>query len=250
MSDTPIEDYLDELQRRTHADPRTTRRLLDEAADHLFTAAAEFEAGGMTRPDAEREAVRRIGPAAEMAQGAWRRSFGAMVLEVLRGAVLLGGWGLVAVGLSGGVAAVMNALASPRFVGAATALGTGGHGIAETAHDAVSLRVLAGVVGLLVLLGYVLLRRYTKPAAVLPAGLIDALGAAGFAAATVVLAGASIDQAATGVGGHGVGFFLSGAVISLVGAVIFCARATRALILAPRPTRRHSWAVLAVTHRH
>jgi hypothetical protein len=35
MSETPIEDYLDELLRRTRADARTTRRLLEEASDHL-----------------------------------------------------------------------------------------------------------------------------------------------------------------------------------------------------------------------
>jgi hypothetical protein len=42
-SGTPIEDYLDELLRRTHADPRMARRLLDEANDHLFAAADALE---------------------------------------------------------------------------------------------------------------------------------------------------------------------------------------------------------------
>lgn len=230
MSLTPVEDYLDDLLRRTHADPRTTRRLLDEANDHLFTAAAELEAAGMARVDAEREAVRRLGSANALVRGAWVRSFRAMVLEVLRAAILLGACGLVAVGLSGGLAAVMNALAGRSFVGGATVLGTGGQSITETAQDAVSLRVLAGVVGLLALAGYAALRRYTKPAAVLPDGLVDALGAAAFAAATAVLTGASIDQAVTGIGGHGVGFFLSGALISLAGTIVFCTRATRAFL--------------------
>lgn len=229
-SGTPIEDYLDALLRRTHADPRTTRRLLDEANDHLFAAAAELEASGRSRLDAEREAVRRFGPATELVRGAWRRSFVAMVLEVLRAAVLLGGCGLVAVGLSGGVVAVMNALAGNSFVGGTTVLGTGGHSVAETAQDAVSLRVLAGVVGLVVLAGYVVLRRYARSETVLPSGLVDALGAAAFAAATVGLIAASVDQARIGIGGHGVGFFLSGALVSLAGAVLFCARATRALL--------------------
>jgi hypothetical protein len=229
MSETPIEDYLDELLRRTHADPRTIRRLLDEANDHLFAAASEFEVAGMARVDAEREAVRRLGPATELARGSWRRSFKAMVLEVLRAAILLGGWGLVAVGLSGGVVALMNAVVGRGFVGGGTVLGTGGHTITETAHDAVSLRILAGIVGLLVLAGYALLRRYARPATVLPSGLVDALGAAGFAAATVVLGGAAVDQGT--ISGNGVGFFLSGALISLAGAIAFCARATRALVL-------------------
>ena len=227
---TPIEDYLDGVLRRAHADPRTTRRLLDEAADHLHATAAELETAGMERADAEREAVRRLGSAPELVRGSWRRSFTTLVLETLRAALLLGGWGLLAVGLSGGVAAAMTALVGQRFVGAVTVLGAGGATVTETARDAVGLRVLAGAVGLLVLAGYALLRRRTAPAVVLPRGLVDALGAAAFAAATAVLTATSIDQAVTGVAGHGVGFFLSGALVSLAGLVLFGARATRALL--------------------
>ncbi len=227
---TPIEDYLDELLRRTHADPRTTRRRLDEASDHLVAAAAELQAAGKPRVDAEREAVRRFGPVTDPARTSWRRSFGALVLETLHAAILLGACGLGAVGLSGGVVAMMNALFGQRFVGGATVLGTGGSTVTETAQDAVVLRVLAGVAGLLVLGGYAVLHRNAKPAVLLPRGLVDALGAAGFAAAALVLTGASLDQAVTGVGGHGVGFFLSGALVSLTGTILFSIRATRALM--------------------
>lgn len=227
---TPIEDYLDELLRRTHADPRATRRLLDEANDHLRTAAAELEATGMPRVEAEREALRRFGPPAELVRDSWRRSFGGLLAETLRATVLLGGCGLVAVGLSGVVVAVMNALFGRGFVGGATVLGTGGSTVAETAQDAVVLRVLAGVSGLVVLAGYAALRRWTEPGVVLPRGLVDALGAAGFAAAVVALTGASLDQAVTGPDGHGVGFFLSGALVALAGAALFCTRAARALL--------------------
>jgi hypothetical protein len=227
---TPLEDYLDELLRRTHADPRTTRRLLDEVNDHLAAAAAEFEAAGRSRVEAEREAVRRFGSAADVARASWRRSFTTLVLETLRAAILLGACGLVAVGLSGGVVAAMNALFGQRFVGGATVLGTGGSGVGETAQDAVVLRVLAGAVGLLVLASHLALRRYGKPAVVLPRGLVDALGAAAFAAAAIVLTCASVDQAVTSVGGGGVGFFLSGALVALAGAIGFSTRATRALL--------------------
>ena len=234
-SATPIEDYLDELLRRTHAAPRVARRLLDEAGDHLFAAAAELEATGLNRTDAERQAIERLGPPSELVRGSWRWSFGALVLETLRAAVLLGGCGLLAVGLSGAVAALMNAVAGNSFVGGATVLGAGGSTVAEGAHDAVALRALAGVAGLVVLAGYALLRRATKPVPVLPRGLIDALGAAAFAAATVVLTAASIDQAVKGTDGHGVGFFLSGALVSLPATILFCARATRALLRAHLP---------------
>lgn len=233
-NETPIEDFLDDLMRRSHAGPRTTRRLLDEAGDHLFAAAAEFEQRGMDRVAAEREAVQRFGMPGEVLAGASRHAFVAMALEVARAAVLLGGVGLVAVGLSGGLVAIMNAAFGMQFVGGASVAGTGGHSITETAQDAVSLRVLAGVAGLVLVAGYFVLRRWTRPEPVLPAGLIDALGAAAFAAATVVLVGASIDQGVTGTGGHGVGFFLSGALIAVVGTVVFCSRATRALLTSHR----------------
>lgn len=230
-SDTPIEDYLDELLRRTHADPRTTRQLLDEANDHLFTTASELQGNGVTRIDAETEAVRRLGPVTGLARGSWRRSFGAMILETLRAATLLGGWGLVAVGLSGVLAALMTTIAGHSFVGAATVLGTDGHTITETANDAVSLRIFAGLVGLLVLTGHAVLRRRPpRRPTVLPRGLIDTLGAAAFAAATAVLAGASLAQAMTSGATHGVGFFLSGALIALAAAIAFCTRATQALL--------------------
>jgi hypothetical protein len=228
--ETPIEDYLDELVRRTRSDPRTLRRLLDETNDHLAAAAAELEAAGKPRVDAEREAVRRFGPAADLARESWRRSLASLVVETVRAAILLGACGLVAVGLSGVLAAVFNVLFGQRFVGATTIWGTGGSTVNETAQDAVMLRVLAGLVGLLVLVGYAALRRYAKPAVVLPRGLVDALGAAAFAAAAVALTGASVDQAVAGAAGHGVGFFLSGALASLVGAIVFIARATRALL--------------------
>lgn len=232
---SPVENYLDDLLRHARTDPRSTRRLLDETSDHLFAAAAKHRAAGMTRLEAEREAVRQFGPQTQLTDGSWRRSFKAMVGEVTCAAVLLGGWGLVAVGLSSGIAAVMNALAGDSFVGAATVFGMGRHSVTESARDAVSLRVLAGVIGLAVLASYTLARRHTRPATVLPAGLTDALGAAAFAAATVALTGATIDQALTGTVRHGGGFFLSGALVSLCGAAIFCTRATHALI----PSQHH-----------
>ncbi len=230
MSATPIEDYLDELLRRTRADARTTRRLLDESADHLYGTRDELVAGGRSELDAEREAVRRFGDAPTLARAWSRRSFGALVLETVRAAVLLGGCGLVAIGVSGLLALVMNLVFGNAFVGAPTIAGTGGSTVAEGASDAVVLRVAAGLVGVLVLAGYRLARR---PARVLPPGLVDALGAAAFAAGTVVLGGASVDQAVHGHGSHGVGFFLSGALAAAVAAVLFCMRATRALL----PTR-------------
>ena len=87
MSDGPIEDYLDELLRRTRADARTTRRLLDEAGDHLYSAADELGRAGLSRADAEAEAVRRFGPAQPVVAATYRRSLMALSVETARAAM-------------------------------------------------------------------------------------------------------------------------------------------------------------------
>jgi hypothetical protein len=234
-----IDDYLDELLRRTRADARTTRRLLDEAADHLYATADELRRSGLSQRQAEAEAVRRFGPVRPIVQATFRRSFAALAAETLRAAVFLGGCGLVAVGLSGLVALAMNVSFGRSFVGGTTAFpGIGpGPSVAEAADDAVVLRVLVGLVGLFVLLGSLAWRRYHPRPVLLPAGLVDALGAAAFAVATVGLAIVSADQAAQ-TGTAGVGFSLSGALVALPACVYFCIRSGRALLpprLGPDP---------------
>jgi hypothetical protein len=229
MSQTPIDDYLDELLRRTRADARTTRRLLDEASDHLYATADELRSGGLSQQEAEAEAVRRFGPVTPIVRSTFRRSFLALVLETLRAAVFLAGCGLVAVGISGLVALVMNLSAGRSFVGGVTVFAGPGGSIQETADDAVVLRVIAGLAGLLLLLGYLAWRRQVSSPPLLPAGLVDALGAAAFAAGTAGLAIASADQAAQ-TGTAGVGFALSGALVALPATVYFCIRAAHALL--------------------
>jgi hypothetical protein len=230
MSETPIEDYLDELLRRTRSDARTTRRLLDEASDHLHATTAQLVNDGMSRQAAETEAVHRFGPVATIVHAKSRRSFLTLVVETLRSALFLAGCGLVAVGISGLVALVMNVWAGRSFVGGATVFGQGpGPSVQEVADDAVVLRVIAGLVGVVLLLGYLAWRRHIKSPPLLPPGLVDALGAAAFAAATTGLAIVSADQAAQ-TGTPGVGFPLSGALVALPATVYFCARAARALL--------------------
>lgn len=235
MTESPIENYLDELLRRTRADARATRRLLDEAGDHLYAAAAELQAGGSSRPDAETEAVRRFGPVAPIVRTTFRRSFLDLVAETSRAAVFLLGCGLVAIGASGLVALVMNVAVGRSFVGGHNALAGQGSSVQEAADDAVILRVLAGVLGLAILLASAVLRRRTSRPPVLPAGLVDALGATAFAAGTVCLAAAAGDQAAH-EGTSGVGFWVSGALVSLPACVYFCARATRAMLPTGSPS--------------
>lgn len=218
-----IEEYLDELLRRSRADARTTRRLLEEASDHLYATAAELTARGMARPQAEAEAVRRFGPAAALARASSVQSARALAAELARATVYLVGWGLAAIGASGLVAAGMNALFGRSFVGGFTLLGRTST-VAETAGDAVVLRVLAGVVGLVLLAAYRGFRPRRAGSTLLPAGLVEIVGAAAFAGSAALLIAVAVDQAAQH-GGRGVGFPLSGAVVALPAALYFGRRA-------------------------
>jgi hypothetical protein len=156
----------------------------------------------------------------------------ALVLETMRAALYLAGCGLVAVGISGLVVLVMNLSAGRSFVGGQTVFAGSGASVDEVADDAVVLRVIAGLVGLLVLLGYLAWRRHSRAQRLLPAGLVDALGAAAFAAGTAGLAIAAVDQAVQ-TGTPGVGFPLSGALVAFAATVYFCIRAARALLRSP-----------------
>ena len=228
--DAPIEAYLDELLRRTRADARTTRRLLAEAADHLYATAADLADEGMDRGKAEIEAVRRFGPVAPVVRATLRRSLRGLVGQTLRAATFLSACGLVAVGVSGLIALFMNVAFGRSFVGgAAMGPGAAGPSVQEVADDAVALRVFAGLAGLVVLLGYWAWCRARPVEAVLPAGLVDALGAAAFAAATAGLAIMATEQARQ-TGSPGVGFALSGAVVTLPAAALFCTRSASRLL--------------------
>jgi hypothetical protein len=107
----------------------------------------------------------------------------------------LAGCGLVAVGITGLVALVMNLWIGRSLAGRGPFLADEGTSINQTAGDAVIPRVIAGLVGLLMLLGYLAVRRPANFPPPLPAGLVDALGAAAFAASTAGLAIGSTDQA-------------------------------------------------------
>ena len=231
----PIEEYLDGLYGQLRTDPRSARRMLDEAADHLHGAAGEFEEQGMTRLEAEREAVRRFGESAPIARADARRTFPALVFDTAKAVTMLGGVGLVAIGLSGVLAGAMTALFGRQFVGGGLAHSVFGGppaSVAEDAGDAVSLRVLAGFVGVVVLAGLWAVR-HARPQLmalrVLPAAYVDLVALVAFASAGMLLFGASIDQIVQ-YGGDGTGFFLSGAVVALAGALIYGVRSVRSVL--------------------
>jgi hypothetical protein len=136
------------------------------------------------------------------------------------------------------VAAVFNAVAGTRFVGAlpqnhspafcahvlALHAGAGTCSIAailENSHDAVALRLLAGLAGLVMLVLAWLTRRYlnTDPSyRHLLAATIYATAALAFGAAGAGLLAMSVNTAVH-YGSGGVGWYLSGALVSLIAAL-------------------------------
>lgn len=67
MTAGPLEAYLGELEQALRTHGHEPSRIVDEAREHLADAVADAVARGLTREDAEREAIERFGPAALIA---------------------------------------------------------------------------------------------------------------------------------------------------------------------------------------
>ena len=68
MSESPIAQYLNQLDSELRVNRAPRKRLLAEAADHLEASAEEIGASGVGRDDAEQQAVARFGDAAIVAR--------------------------------------------------------------------------------------------------------------------------------------------------------------------------------------
>jgi hypothetical protein len=238
--ESPIEAYLDTLHVALGTErPRQARHLLAEAEAHLRDAAEAAVARGTAVYEAEEEAVRRFGDARLLARDDARavRTRAAVVWECATGAWLLGGVGAVAIGASGVLAAVMRVLVSARFLADAapgripdpaacgrwlslspSATSCRAAAIADWADETVAYRIAVGLLGLLVLAAYVLLRRRLRHRARPPVLLLDAVAATAFGlagAVTLVLA----VNAITAAGGDGAGQWLSASIVAVPAAV-------------------------------
>ena len=235
----PIEDYLDDLLLRLNLPPREARRLLAETEAHLRESADELGRLGTSAVQAEAEAIRRFGSAREVAAaaGAARRpSAPALLGQGSWVAMALAGLGLLAVGVSGALAALFNTIAGPGFVGglpqkysAATcayylSIHPGATSCAQAAmwensHDAVALRLLAGLAGALIVAVAAAWRRVARGDAsslALRDGAVGAIAAMAFAIAAALLLGLSADSAIQH-GSNGVGFYLTGGLAGILG---------------------------------
>jgi hypothetical protein len=202
-SPEPIEEYLDTLYLSLKGNPRQARRLLAEAEAHLRDAADAATAGGLDPLEAERAAVANFGPPTGVVP---RPGVPAILGDLTYLGVKLGAIGLVAVGLSGLVALVMNLAFGRSFVGN----GAGNYSAAdcqrylaiwphatscaqaamfEGSSDAVSLRVAAGLVGALVLVALRFWRRPARTTPTLPAAIAPTIAATAFGGAAAWLLG-------------------------------------------------------------
>ena len=175
----PVEDYLDTLFDELSGTGGDGRRVLAEAEDHLHSAREDLVAGGIEPAEASRRAVTRFGEADRLAGAVRvvRRDLGGLGRQLVSGGWLLGALGLLAIGLSGLLADLMGRWWGARFVAgdvngvtytaARCADFEGfhpGHSCSTAAalhhwDEIVGYRLEAGVLGLVLLLGYLLARR-------------------------------------------------------------------------------------------
>ena len=257
-----IEDYLDALQVRLRGTPRDIRRMLRETEDHLNDSAAAGIDSGRTPEDAQRDAVERFGSIDDIARR-FNRSAPMPRLRaglLLEQAATLGGITLVAIGLSGAVAAAMIGLAGSSFVFADApgrtyaaaachhwlSLHPSAHtcaqaALAENVSDGLMQRFAAGLVGIVVLaaLAWRLKRHGRSARQLLSTPLVAIVGATGFGAAGVVLLGFGFD-AIQARSGNGAGQWLSAGGVSLIVAALFAVTALRQM-----PTLSAEWRVVA-----
>jgi hypothetical protein len=241
-----IEGYLDQLLGHLRGSASDVRRILAEAEEHLRDATAELVAAGASEEEAQRRAIERFGNPRTVARRFSARLApvppAAVAAELVRSAVLLGGVGLVAIGVSGLVAELLGRLFGAGFV-AGDLPGVsytpqrcaefleyfpdaGGCEQAAALHhwgEVVEYRVAVGVLGLLVLGALLLWRRGQggRPPeylGVLPDGFGATVATSLYGVAAAVLGLEGLDALRV-AGGDGAGQWLSAAVVAAAMAV-------------------------------
>lgn len=250
-----IDGYLDELVRQVGTSrPRELRALLAETEAHLRDAADDAMSRGLDPEAAEREAIARFGPAAELAaaeRATWTTPLPVLGRQVVASGLLLGGIGAVAVGISGLVAWLIRVIGGEQTLVSNPSSGTlspgncarwlGGYpssagcraaAMHDWADEIVFGRIAAGVLGLIALGAFVLVRRRwvrrsARPA-LLPALVSDTIGATAFGVAWLWTLGLGVDATVVSHG-DGSGQWLSAAVVAMAVAVVFAVRLIRGL---------------------
>jgi hypothetical protein len=188
----PIEQYLTQLRTRLRVPRHEAELILTEAEDHLRETAATGLAAGMTEREARDAAISSFGSVQAVVRAhEVRQTGGAAIIDLGMAAWKLGSLGLLAAML-------------------------------ESSSDAVSLRVVAGMAGLMLLALYLVARRfqrrYRPGREVLTTRFFPPLAVACFAAIAMGLTLATVFGYRLGVAA-GPGSYLSGAMAALALAV-------------------------------
>ena len=215
--DDLIEEYLDHVLVSLSGSPRQVRHTMAEVEAHLRDAVAEGLAAGLPESEAQARAVLRMGPVNGVTgmPAVLSRPSEALVRRLTLTVALVGGAGLTAIGVAGLIGRWFLAVKGTAFLTAPWPPGSytradcarwlaGDRGtrscvtamLADHAGDVMLEATAAGVLGLLLLIGYVALRsrwhdRATMTA--LPAGTAEALGAALASLAAVACFGYALD---------------------------------------------------------
>jgi hypothetical protein len=239
--------YLDEL--RTRLRTPNAELVLAEAEDHLRESVAAGLAIGMSEREAQEAAISSFGSVRAVVR-AHNLASKQVAADLVMTALKLGWIGMFSVAASGFVALAMNHLFGRSFVGGAPA-GTRfapadcqhwlsiWHGartcaqaaMLESSSDAVSLRVIGGLVGGTALLGiYMLALLYWRRGRirVLPRRFFPLAASAVFAVGALALVVCTFTGGPLGVPA-GPGSYLSGALVAMGVAVGFGRRARRDL---------------------
>ncbi len=246
-ADTPgdlIEDYLDRLLVSLSGSPRQVRHTLAEVEAHLRDAVAEGIAAGLPEETAQVQALERIGPvhAVTGRPAVLARPSAALLRRLTLTAALVGGAGFVAIGAAGLLGRLLQALKGNLFMTTPFPPGTytpadctrwlaGDPGtkscvtamLADHAFDYLLLATACGLLGLLGLAAYAVLRHHWSDRATttaLPPGTAEGLGAILAGIAAVACLGRALDLE-TVQRGVGVGEPLSLGIAAAVAAVAF-----------------------------
>jgi hypothetical protein len=250
--DSPVEDYLDQLLVEAPGPPREVRTLLAEAEGHLWDATADGLARGLGQRQAEEEAVARFGSVRRVTTAEARRqtvALGALARQVVTSGLYLGGLAGVAVGVSGLLTWLLGAAAGPTFIvdishhtylapsdcaswlaGDPSAHSCYQAALTDWSGDVVLFRLVAGVLGLLALGAYLVIRRQ-RHFDDLPSPMVDTIAVTAFGAAGAVLLGLGVDWML--LGKNGAGQWLSTAPVALALALWFGWRLVSSLRRAP-----------------
>jgi hypothetical protein len=216
-----VEQFLDRLLVSLSGSPRQVRHTLAEVEAHLRDVVDEGMAAGLSEQDAQAWAVERMGPVHEVTGGpaALRRPSGALLRRLGLTACLV-----AAVGAAGLIGRWFQAVKGAGFLIAPWPAGSytradcarwlagdpGTHScvtamLADHAGDIMMEATAAGLLGVLVLAAYLVLRLRWRDRATmtaLPAGSAEALGAvlAGLAAVACFARAYNIENTQRGIG--------------------------------------------------